>query len=261
MAKARKKTQKKTPLLEGLFADMTIVKHDLERDNVELHEQIRELKNQNKLLVSILEDERQQKRRALRDREKSLSSCAEAQLFLEQQEDQRKQLVTRIEELKEQAQATDAAQTELESELRLHIIHLQTEGQNMAQRLEGKAEIQMSLEARVDLLTLALEKEEQERRDGEDRVRARDDDLLAWQQTAMKLRLAVENKLTLVESLEDALQRDSSSRQQEERRWEEQVFQLTREMDEARARERKASALSARLLPLLATLHTEKAST
>jgi len=50
---------------------MTIVKHDLERDNVELHEQIRELKNQNKLLVSILEDERQQKRRALRDREVS----------------------------------------------------------------------------------------------------------------------------------------------------------------------------------------------
>ena len=69
-------------LLEGLFADMTIVKHDLERDNVHLHEQIRELKNQNKLLVSIVEDERQQKRRALRDRQVSPEVTYSGLLYL-----------------------------------------------------------------------------------------------------------------------------------------------------------------------------------
>ena len=37
--------------LEGLFQDMAIVKKDLERDNYALLEQVRDLKNQNKVMM------------------------------------------------------------------------------------------------------------------------------------------------------------------------------------------------------------------
>ena len=40
--------------MESLFQDMALVKHDLERQNMELIDQVRELKAQNKVLLSLV---------------------------------------------------------------------------------------------------------------------------------------------------------------------------------------------------------------
>ena len=77
----------------------------------------------------------------------------------------------------------------------------------------------------------------------------------------MKLRLALENKLHQVASLQGDIQDASDTHAAAEQRWaedeqrlREQIGDLTHELDKARLQERKSAELAAKLLPVNHTL-------
>ena len=254
------------------WQDLTIDKNTLECDNTDLRQQIRELTAENKVLCRRLEEERLATSQALHDRERSLTSCVEAQEFLAEQDAHHHRLEVEIADLQarrereqDDARRHDEERDRVESELRLTIIRLQSEIESFEEKVKGARKAESLKEALVKQVQQESHKADaaHKARDSEmqEKIARLEADVQGWQETGMKLRLALENKLHQVASLQGDIQHASDGHAaaaqrwaEDERRLREQIGDLTHELDKARLHERKSAELAAKLLPVNHTL-------